>query len=238
MSRLHHILVTSPRPPGEITDALGPSVQLHFAQDADECLALAAGMHPELVILDLEDPELGDAEFIRMMQRSVGKGTPLVGMGDPGDDAIPDILHAGLYDIWRWDGSEDLLQRRLGSLLKLHGLQRSLSRAHHRRRDAQKALIHFLRRLEEIVAHPLDSLQAYLSLLYQDSRKQNAPPVHVLDEIACHLQEIRRTLIRLRRLARSLSRAQAGGPNLQRSLEEEGESMAKPGGRVRWDSHK
>lgn len=237
MSQPHHILVASPRPPGEIADTLGPSVQLHSAQDADECLALAAGMHPELVALDLDDPELGDPEFIRMMQRSVGKGTPIVGLGDPDEDSVPEILNAGLWDIWGWNDPEDLMQRRLENLTKLHRMQHALHKSNHRRRNAQKTLVRFLKRLEEIVAHPVDSLEAYLILLYQDSRKQNAAPVHVLDEVACHLQEIRKTLLRLRQLARSLARSRDADPNLHRSLEEEGKSLAERRGRVRWDSH-
>jgi CheY-like chemotaxis protein len=239
MSRLHHILVATPRPPGDLIEVLGPSVQLHFAQDADECLALAASLHPELALLDLADPELGDEEFIRMMQRSLGKGIPIVGLGDASQEGRwPKLLRAGVWDIWAWEDPNVLTRKRLENLTKLHRLRLALQRSHRRRRDAQKALIQFLRRLEEIVAHPLDSLEAYLVLLYQGSRRQGAPATHVLDEIACHLQEIRRTLVRLRRLARSLARSSGADPSLQRSLEEDGKSHAEPGRRVRWDSHR
>lgn len=245
MRNIHHILVATGRPPGALAGALGPSVHLHFAAAADECMALASSLQPEIGLLDLTDEELRDPGFVRMVARTLGSGVPLVGIAGPptagpgasedraDDMEVTDLLTSGLWDVWSWDDPAELTRARVQRLVKHHRVRLAAVRSRRKVRGTRRSLVRFLHRLEEIVAHPVDALEANLMLLYDAGRRDAAPAEQRLDDMACHLQEIRRTLARVRELAHTVSPRRGRGPDPSRESGQRKERISGAEGRAR-----
>ncbi|MBU1700881.1 MAG: hypothetical protein KJ970_18250 [Candidatus Eisenbacteria bacterium] len=222
MNQMYHILVSTKRSPGIVMDALGINVQIHFAQDTEGSLDMAASLRPHAAIIDITDLQFSNPDYIRLMRRNLKPSVPLIGWADEKTSNLKlgKLLRAGLWDIWMWSDSQDLNQKRLTRLLELCRKRRKLKSARRERRMAQKALVRFLSRFEETLVHPLDSLEAHLLLLYADTRRDSAPAVRTLDQIAIQHQEIRQTLLRIRKLTRTLSLSDATEEVFPENLEE------------------
>jgi hypothetical protein len=223
MSDPQHILLATTRSPGPLSEALGPSIQLHHAAQADECIALAASLHPEAALIDLCHDDMGEIEFLRTVLRSLGDGVPVIGIGDETRTAPgAEYVRAGLWDVWYWRDEGPLFRKRLEAVLGSRADRRRIRRARRKRRDSQKALIAFLRRLDETLGFPLDGLDAFLSVLYAEAGRGVAPSRSILDEMACHHQEVRRVLARMRQLSRNLAESRDREPGLARLETEAG----------------
>lgn len=251
MRNTHHVLIATQRPPGALAGVLGPSVHLHFAAAADECMALASSLQPEIAFLDLTDEELREPGFVRMVARTLGPAVPLVGIAGPSagadgssagtgtrrdraDDAeAGDLLNTALWDIWSWDDPGSVTRARVRRLVKHHRLRQSAARSKRKVRGTRRSLVSFLHRLEEIVAHPVDALEANLLLLYDTARRGAPATEQRLDDMACHLQEIRRTLARVRELAHSVAPRRGGDPDPSREPGQRKERVSGAEGRAR-----
>ncbi|MBD3336947.1 MAG: hypothetical protein GF355_15650 [Candidatus Eisenbacteria bacterium] len=217
---IDHVIVATQRQPGPVAERLGPRVQIHFAQDADECLALANSLRPRMAILDLSLPELDDPEFLHILHRTLGPRAPLVAWIEDRLDpeAAEQLLAAGLSDIWIWNDPPVLIQTRFRRLLDDGRFRRRIRRARRERTDAQQALILFLRRMEEALSHPLDNLEAHALALYADARRGVEERPAQLDQMTAQCQELRRVVAGVRRLARNLAGTVEAGTPLDQSL--------------------
>jgi hypothetical protein len=238
MKRTRHILVATTRPYTQVAEALGRGLQIHLAPDADECLVLAASLRPTLALVDLSRPEFAQPDFLRVLANTLGEETPVVGWAEPSRKGkVKGLLNSGLLDIWSWSDPPALHANRIALLEELQELRRASRRWRQERRAARKALVHFLRRLEDAFSYPLDNLDAYLNILYRELRRHAEGLLPQLDRMAGQHREIREVLIRLHQLARSLDQKGLHRRPLPKSLEEVSAVMDPPSS-VRTDPKK
>ena len=231
MKRTHHIMVATRKPYVQVAECLGPKVQIHLAQDTDECLTLGSSLQPALVLVDLSVAEFAQADFLKVLCHTLGEEVPVVGWAEPSRKGkVRDLLQAGLRDIWSWSEPSTLHSRRIALWAELQETRRALRRAQQERVQARKAVIRFLLRLEDALTYPLDNLDAYLNILYTEIRRHAESLLPQLDRMATQHRELREVLLKLHRLAHTLDRGTKRKGGFSRSLEDVATVMDPPRG--------
>jgi len=222
LKNLLHVLVAESPRQRFLRERILPRRRIRLAGSAQECIDLAHAGSADVMVVDLDNREFSDPDFIRRVRFASRGAFPILGVAARDRVAGERWSRRGLSDLLvREDLTAERLDRALRHWVRYRRLQRRVFDADRRALAWWKNLVDALDEVRRRLEQGSDALNAYLGLLeggeggVEDLRRRHVAAarrqVNGLERIAADLDVAART-IQLRGLERSEREARCRRP--------------------------